>query len=48
MEPIADQDSGDVDALAELFHEIGVSPQRAERYARWVVAASAPEFGEEE
>ena len=48
MEPIEDQDSGDIDALAELFHEVGVSPARAERYARWVVNGSAPEFGEED
>jgi hypothetical protein len=46
--PLQHDEQGDIDALAELFHDVGVPPERAMRYARWVVTTSAPEFGEEE
>lgn len=42
------EDEGDVSALGHILFEGGVSPERAQRVARYLIEVTDPEFGEED
>ncbi|MFD9734377.1 hypothetical protein [Umezawaea sp. NPDC059074] len=43
-----DETEGDTAALGNLLYEAGMSPERAERVARFLVTTTDREFGEED